>query len=336
MNSTPPLFRQWQLLRAISVAGGAATIKSLAAAAGTSEKTVRRDVALLRRVGFPIEERTGDFGRKTYALSDLNAAPLQFGYDEALALYLCRRAATGFGGTFVDEALGNAFKKIEGSIGRRAAKYVDTMLAHVVHTQLGADYADKSELLDRLFIAIEEDRAVFLTYRSQRSTEPVTYDVHPYRLIDHRGSLYLFGFSPDHGETRTWKVDRMFDVEPTEIRFPRPDDEQITAQLAGNFGVFAGHGDVRVRIRFAPSAARYVSEKRMHVSQKVEPQPDGSAVVEFRLSNTTEVKAWALSFGAAAEVLEPKALREELMRDLELLAQTYRSSAKTARRARAR
>ncbi len=71
-----------------------------------------------------------------------------------------------------------------------------------------------------------------------------------------------------------------------------------------------------VRIRFAASAARYVQEKRMHASQQTELQTDGSAVVEFRLSNTTEVKAWVLSFGAAAEVLEPEELRDELQRTL--------------------
>jgi len=322
-SPSSPLLRQWLLLRAIESGRGAATIKELAVATGMSEKTIRRDVALLRKVGFPVEERLGEFGRKTFSLSRADTPPLEFGYDEALALYLCRRAAVGFAGTFVEESLAEAFRKIEAALGKRAAKYVETMLGRIVQTQVGGDYADKAELLDGLFIAIEEDRAVFLTYRSQRSTEPVTYDVYPYRLIDHGGSLYLFGYSPDHGETRTWKVDRMLDAQPTEVRFQRPDDQAVTAQLANNFGVFSGKGDLKVRIRFAASAARYVTEKRMHASQQVEPQPDGTAIAEFRLNGTTEVKAWALSFGSAAEVLEPDALRQEIAEELAKLAQTY-------------
>ncbi len=252
-----------------------------------------------------------------------DAPQVQFGYDEALALYLCRRSAVGFCGTFVEHSLAAAFRKIEASLGRRAAKYVETMLARIGSTQVAHDYAAQAELLDRLFIAIEEDRAVFLTYRSQRATEPVTYDVYPYRLVEHRGSLYLFGFSPDHGEPRTWKVDRMTDVGLTEIRFQRPNDAQIRDQLAGSFGIFAGKGDVLVRIRFAASAARYVNEKRMHASQQVEMQADGTALVEFRLSNTTEVKAWVLSFGPAAVVLEPEELRKEMAIDLRDMSTAY-------------
>jgi DeoR/GlpR family transcriptional regulator of sugar metabolism len=39
------------LLKAIDESGGEATVKALVDAAGISEKTVRRDLALLRRVG---------------------------------------------------------------------------------------------------------------------------------------------------------------------------------------------------------------------------------------------------------------------------------------------
>ena len=92
----------------------------------------------------------------------------------------------------------------------------------------------------------------------------------------------------------------MLDAEPTEVRFQRPDAGQITAQLAGNFGVFSGKGDVHVRIRFAPSAARYVAEKRMHASQQVAPQPDGGAIVEFRLSNTTGVNRSEIASDASS------------------------------------
>ncbi len=193
MGNSSPLLRQWALLQALASGNGETTIKSLVAVTGMSEKTIRRDIAVLRRVGFPVVEQSGEFGRKTFSLTSPDVPSLLFSYDEALALHLCRRAVLGFGGTFVEQSLLTAFRKIAASLGPRAAKYVESMLPRISHTQLGGDYADQAELLDRLFIAIEEDRAVFLTYRSQRTTEPITYDIYPYRLVDHRGSLYLFG-----------------------------------------------------------------------------------------------------------------------------------------------
>ncbi len=64
MGLASPLFRQWSLLQAIGTSQGQATIKSLVAATGMSEKTIRRDVTTLRQVGFPIEEQAGATGRR--------------------------------------------------------------------------------------------------------------------------------------------------------------------------------------------------------------------------------------------------------------------------------
>ena len=80
----------------------------------------------------------------------------------------------------------------------------------------------KAELIDQLLVAIEDSRAVFITYQSERATEAVSYDVHPYGLIEHRGSLYLVGFSPSHDNVRIWKLDRMQDVDVTRVPFQRP------------------------------------------------------------------------------------------------------------------
>ena len=63
----------------------------------------------------------------------------------------------------------------------RPLRYIDRFAAIFHHTTVGAgDYAQKAELVDRLAQAIEDRRAVFLTYQSLRSTEPVTYDAYPY------------------------------------------------------------------------------------------------------------------------------------------------------------
>jgi len=317
------MVRQWLLLQAITAGNGAASIKSLAGEQQVSEKTVRRDLALLQRAGFPIEEAVGEFNRKTYTLQNGGLPQLNFRYDEALALYLCRQAATTLTGTLVGQSLQHAFQKIRTAFGTRAIMYADKMLGRMIRTSIGGNYAEKAELIDQLMIGIEDSKAVFLTYRSQRSTEPVTYDCYPLFMLEHRGSLYLFGIFPDSGELRTWKIDRMLDAQVTEVPFQRPENFDPREHIAGSFGMYHGHGDVLVRIRFTLAAARYVSEKKMHASQRMTFERDGSAIVEFRLSNTTEVKSWALSFGSAAEVLEPKELREEMAAECDRLTALY-------------
>jgi len=323
MKDRSPLLRQWTLLRAISAAGGQATVKSLVEQTGVSEKTIRRDVALLRKVGFPVSEAVGEFGRKTFAIDGASVPPLAFTYDEALALFLCRRAISPLAGTFFWQSAQQALRKIRASLGKRAATYVERMLGRIHPTRIGGDYSSKAEMLDQLWIAIEDSKATFITYHSTRSTEPLTYDMHPYGIVEHRGSLYLVGHSQQHDELRHWKVDRIEEVEVTKVPFRRPADFDLEEHLAGSFGVYRGGKSVRVRVRFAPEAARYVREKTMHASQRVVPQQDGSVIAEFQLGSLVEVKSWILSFGRQAEVLEPLELIDEVASELRAALGTY-------------
>ncbi len=324
------LLRQWMVLRAIAAAGGNATIKTLVEQTGKSEKTIRRDVSLLRRVGFPVIETTGDFGRKMFAIDADELPRVGLCYDEALALFFCRRAVLPLAGTFFWESAEAAFKKIKASLGQRVAAYVDQMLGRVYQTHIGGAYADKAELIDRLLVGIEECRSTFITYHSSRSSEPLTYPIWPYGLVAHRGSLYVVGHSEQHDEVRHWKVDRIEDVDVTRVPFQRPADFDLESHLAGSLGIYHGKENVRVRARFTTSAARYIREKRMHASQRVIQERDGSAIAEWTLSNTVEAKSFLLSFGSAAEVLEPEGLRQEIAAEVAAMAERY--SAVTGRR----
>jgi proteasome accessory factor B len=178
-------------------------------------------------------------------------------------------------------------------------------------------------LIDELMVGIEDRKAVFITYQSLQATEPLTYDIYPYGLIYHRGALYLVGWSPQREEICHWKVSRIEDAEVTQVPFQRPDDFNLEQHLAKSFGVYHGDGDVKIKVQFAPAVARYVSESNWHDSQKLTPQKDGSVLAEFQLSDTEEIKRWIMSFGQHAVVVEPESLRDDVVRELNLLLAAY-------------
>ena len=62
------LVRHWRLLELLSSALKGLTVKQLTAASGKSEKTVRRDLALLKQIGFDVSETVQDYGRKLFRI----------------------------------------------------------------------------------------------------------------------------------------------------------------------------------------------------------------------------------------------------------------------------
>ncbi|MFH1921538.1 MAG: WYL domain-containing protein, partial [Planctomycetota bacterium] len=207
MPDQPPLVRQWILLRTLCSRHQGATVKEMCEEMGVSEKTIHRDLETFQQAGFPLEETVGDYGRKKWRINPMKSQPgLSFAFDEAISLYLGRHFLEPLAGTLFWEAAQRAFKKIRASLGPEALRYVDRFAGMFHQTMVGtSDYSKKADLIDELVVGIEDKRAVFITYQSLRATEPTTYDVYPYGLTYHRGSLYLVGWSPDHEEIRHWK-----------------------------------------------------------------------------------------------------------------------------------
>ena len=324
VNETP-LLRQWIVLRTLCARHYGVTLAELAAERGVSEKTIRRDLETFRQAGFPLLETTEGHGRKKWQIDTTKYQPgLTFAFDEAIALYLARHLVEPLAGTPFWEAIQRAFRKIRATFSDGALKHVDRFSGMFHQTRFGAsDYAKKTDLLDQLMFGIENHRAVFITYRSLRATEPVSYPIRPYGLVYHHGSLYLVGWAEDHQQVRHWKVDRMEDAEATKVEFPPPEDFDLQDHLAQSFGVFQGDGKVHVKIHFSAEVARYVQESHWHASQNFTPQPDGSLIAEFDLDGTEEIKSWTLSFGRHAMVLEPEELREEVEREASEILRSY-------------
>ncbi len=334
MAEQAALLRQWLLLKTLSARRLGLSLKELAAEMQVSEKTIRRDLETFLAAGFPVAETAGQFGRKKWHLDADRFTPgMTFAFDEALAFYLGRHLLEPLAGTPFWEAAHRGLKKIRASLGETALRYVDKFAGIFRQTSLGRhDYSGKAQVIEQLMLGIEDCRAVFITYQSMRATEPVTYDIYPYGLAYHRGSLYVVGRNPQREQVCHWKVDRIEQARVEEFRFQRPDGFDLQEHLAGSFGIYhaGGGADVHIRVRFSPAVARYVQEGQWHASQKLTKERDGSLVAEFCLDDTVEIKRWIMSFGASAVVLEPEGLRAEIVAELESLMAAYECGNATA------
>ena len=326
MSEEVPVHRHWILLRTLGARRHGLTVREMAQEMGVAEKTIRRDLVLFKRLAFPLEEADGERGRKTWRLgAGGSAPPLQFTFDEAVALYLARPFLAPLAGTELWQAAQSALRKIRATLDEPAIAYLERFpqLFHCTTFGLG-DYSKKAGIIDDLAFAAEEHKAVHISYQSLQATEPATRDVYPYSLVRHKGWLYLIAFDPRHDQVRCYKVDRIEAVEVSSFTFQRPADFDVSKYLAGAFGIYDGDGDVTVVVKFLPAVVRYVRESKWHANLVSSRQRDGSLLARFHLSTTVEIKGWILSFGGNAIVLEPEDFREEVREELEELLKVYR------------
>jgi len=287
-----------------------------------SAKTIQRDIEFMRdRWALPIEYDEPRHGYY-YAQPVENLPLVTMTEGELVALLVAQKAIEQYTGTPFEAPLTNAFAKLTSqldgpvSVALGAARHVFSFKA------AGPARADL-ELFRQLSQAVLETREIAFDYRGLADAKPARRRVQPWHLCCVDGQWYLIGHDLDRAAKRTFALPRIGAVEIARRTFPRPAGFSIREHLGGSFGIVAGTGDYRVRLRFDSWAAQLVRERFWHDTQEITERRDGSLELSLHLADLAEVERWALSWGQHVEVLAPKELRQRLATAARAVAEQY-------------
>ena len=151
------------------------------------------------------------------------------------------------------------------------------------------------------------------------------YKVSPYKLLINDGNYYLLAYDSHSWEMRTYRVDRMKDVEI----LPEPCDgqrafEQIDLQTYTQrvFSMFGGEKKT-VSMQFENSLLDSVIDRfgTKNASYSKVDDEHFSVSVEVELSN--QFYSWLLQFGEKAKITHPKAVVNKMRKFLENMVLQY-------------
>lgn len=333
MSDSKALIRQWRLLRLLADARHGYTVRELQTEMSVSLETVRRDLKDLQDVGFRVCETVGFRGVKRWRVEGFDEA-FQLNIADLISIYMGRQLLEPLAGTPFWDGQQKVFNRIRGRLSDSAVQYLEKLGRTIQTTRVGAgDYSQRSEMIDRLMVAVEDGLVSLIRYRSDESREAEVKEVYPQGFVFHRGSLYLIAWSVDRCAIRTYKMDRVEGVESTKRQASLPIKFDLADWLENGFGIFGGtEGKVQtVRVHFSSAVARYVRESRWHRSQKFSNEQDGSLLAEFQLTETQEIKRWIMSFGPEATILSPQELVDDIKADLDMMRSRYQMVAEGVR-----
>ena len=177
----------------------------------------------------------------------------------------------------------------------------------------GAAATADPEALAALRRAYRESRKVRIEYQKADADEPASRVVCPFAILFASGNWYLVGRCEGVEGIRVYRVDRIRSHEVLDQRYAMPESFDA-AGVFQNGRAFAASVAERVRIRFAPGAARWVAERD---GKPVE--ADGSYLQEMPLADLDWLVRYVMQYGAEAVVLEPDTARAAVRERLEQL-----------------
>lgn len=317
------LARQWQLIQRLAKSRAGVGLDELASELDCVRRTVYRDLDALMYAGFPVTSEKRD-GRVFYRfLESYSLDEVPFTPDELLALAFSEDLLRVLEGTVFHDSIASALAKIRAGLGPELTQYLTSLTeAFSVLPGPHKQYAQFSDTIRKLNDAVLSQRTVAITYRTGRSGEQSQRELDPYRVWYRNGGLYAIGHDHRSTEIRTFAVDRILEIEATRKTFEVDSDFDFETFVSSAFGVIS-ETPVALRIRFDPSWKNHVMEHTWHPSQKVDELEDGSVELSMEVGGTTEIRNWVMSFGAGAEVLEPIALRNEVIEELKRVTARY-------------
>ncbi|MGC9455546.1 MAG: helix-turn-helix transcriptional regulator [Phycisphaerae bacterium] len=311
------LFRQWELIKVLQANRFGLSTEELASRLECSQRTVQRDVSVLRDI-FPISYRQGPRGLRYWKLETgtVESDKLELTMTEMLSLFLSQQLLLPLSGTQFGDGLQTAIQKIRAMLPERALNYFEKLdESFFIKNLANHDYSGLRREIRTLNEAILDQQAVKVTYNSASRGREVITEFHPYGMVLLQSSLYCIGYLACHEEVRTLKVARIRQVSRLRKGFEKPLDFSLAGHLRGAFGVFKSGRSQKIRARLSDWAARSVREMQWHPSQRIVKDNGKTVEAVFELSGTVEFKRSIMGFGRYAKVLSPKSLAEDIRRE---------------------
>jgi predicted DNA-binding transcriptional regulator YafY len=311
VKTTRPPLERMNFIHEQLEAGKLPNCSSIAKVFEVASKTIQRDIDFMRdRLGYPIEwdaERRGYY--YTGPVEHMPLATISEG--ELVAMLVAQKAVEQFKGTPFEKPLANAFAKIASQLDGPVTVAIGEARSAITFKPIGVGRGDL-ELFRRLSQAVLHSVEIEFEYDKGDVNSLRHRRLQPWHLCCVDNQWYAIGHDIDRQEKRTFAVTRMSAVKLTRRSFVRPREFSIKDHLGGAFGIFAGTGDHRIRLRFDGWAVKIVRERFWHESQKFFERRDGALEMELHLGSLEEIQRWILGFGERVEVLRPAALRRAI------------------------
>lgn len=227
LSASDRLIRLLTVLSTRAEWGGA----ELAERLGVHERTVRRDIAKLREVGYGIDAVPGPWGG--YRLgSGAQLPPLTLDDDEAFATAIALRRLAWLSPDGEGHAALSALVKLQQSLPRRAAdglRRFDSAVAEAGQPPGSPSWGqpDPAVLVALAAACRARDRVRF-AYRDRHGAETVRR-VEPARAVRTAHRWYLAAFDLDRDDWRAFRIDRVSEVASTGRADPRRPQVDPTA-----------------------------------------------------------------------------------------------------------
>jgi predicted DNA-binding transcriptional regulator YafY len=284
----------------------------LAAECGCSVRTVYRDLDALSQSGVPVAAMPGEGYR---LVPGYHLPPVAFTADEAVQLLLGADIALGLGTAPQREATHSAAAKVEAVLQPETRATVKRLRDRI---RIAREMQrEPSPWLPVLQQAVLQQRVLLLRYHSFSPDEITERRVEGHGLVYYGNDWHMVAYCRLREAMRDFRASRIREAELLPETFERLDEVQW----------YADDTDARsfeVRVWVDAATVAWARETPAFGFEREE-RGEGGSTFFFACRDVRRLVPWVLSWGAAARVLSPPEVVEQVRQEAQRLVTRYAS-----------
>ena len=265
-------------------------------------RTIRRDVARLRSLGYPVETEPGLAGYQLGAGGRL--PPLLVDDDEAVAIAVGLGLAATTAVTGIQTAAAAAMAKLDQLLPSQVRERVRSLQSSTVQLDSSLQDPIDAGTLNVLAGACRSCERVTFAYRAFGG-EVTQRRVEPSQIVHTAQRWYLVAKDLDRDAWRSFRVDRISEIERTGHRFEHHDAPDAAAQVRAAINFSPPVIEATLIIDLTPDVAR----RRFYPDRATVEPADGRSRVRLAGTDLDQLARYVLSLPYDVEVEAPNELR---------------------------
>jgi len=303
-SPTIRLFTVLELLQSYGQMSG----REIATRLEVNPRTARRYIMMLQDMGIPIEAERGPYGayrlRRGYKLP-----PLMFNDSEAVALTLGLLAIRQWRFPVEVAAIEGALAKTERVIPEKLLQRARALQEAITFNLVPAPVEMEGDYLTALSTAIQQRTRASLRYAAWQGEESER-EFDPYGIVFHEGYWYTAGYCHMRGGIRTFRLDRILALEPTQQTFERPEGFDVLEQVLNAVSMLPGTEQIEVLLKTSLERAQQATARALGTLEET-----AEGVVYRRAANQLEwIAPMLMNLPFPVVVIGPERLKEMIRR----------------------
>jgi predicted DNA-binding transcriptional regulator YafY len=278
-------------------------------------RTVRRYINHLQDVGIPVEAEIGRHGG--YRLRPgFKLPPLMFTEEEATAVVLGLLGTSWLEIGQSSIAVEGALAKVSRVLPMHARDRLNSISSHLFFFSPQQDARPDISLLMNLSEAISQRQRISLDYRSHN--DQLTHrTVEPYGIVGWDGHWYLVGYCCLRQGYRTFRLDRIQQVQLLEEFFEKDEDFDSRSYIMKQFDNKSARWNIEVEFQ----ATLFTAQQRIPSSYGTLTATPSGVLFQCQYDSIDSMARYLISLNLPFVIHQPPELRESLLRLAENITQ---------------